>query len=72
MARFFGRHIPGKPDVLAVNKPGAGTGRTSNIVVSGKVSKTRKKNRQIFIMHKGKELKTKVSGSRTKVYVDGR
>jgi hypothetical protein len=46
--------------------------KLSYIKVSGKVSKTKKKNRQIFIMHKGKELKTKVSGSRTKVYVDGK
>lgn len=25
LARFLGRNIPGKPDVLAINKPGAGT-----------------------------------------------
>lgn len=25
LARFLGKNIPGKPDVLAVNKPGAGT-----------------------------------------------
>ncbi len=25
LARFLGPNIPGKPDVLAINKPGAGT-----------------------------------------------
>jgi tripartite-type tricarboxylate transporter receptor subunit TctC len=39
---------------------------------TGKVTKTAKGNRQIFIMHDGKEVMAKVSGSRTKVTVAGK
>jgi hypothetical protein len=39
---------------------------------TGKVTKTKKKNRRIWISYKGKEVKAKVSGSRTKVTVNGK
>ena len=39
---------------------------------TGKVTKTKKKNRRVWISYKGKEVKAKVSGSRTKVTVDGK
>jgi tripartite-type tricarboxylate transporter receptor subunit TctC len=39
---------------------------------TGKVTKTKKKNRRIWISYKGKEVKAKVSGSRTKVMVNGK
>lgn len=39
---------------------------------TGKVTKTKKKNRRIWISYKGKEVKAKVSGSRTKVIVNGK
>jgi tripartite-type tricarboxylate transporter receptor subunit TctC len=39
---------------------------------TGKVTKTKKKNRRVWISYKGKEVKAKVSGSRTKVTVNGK
>ena len=39
---------------------------------TGKVTKTEKGNRRIFILHDGKEVMAKVSGSRTKVTVAGK
>ena len=39
---------------------------------TGKVTKTEKGNRRIFIMHDGKEVMAKVSGSRTEVTVAGK
>lgn len=39
---------------------------------TGKVTKTKKKNRRVWISYKGKEVRAKVSGSRTKVTVDGK
>ena len=39
---------------------------------TGRVTKTKGKNRRIWISYKSKEVKTKVSGSRTKVTVNGK
>jgi tripartite-type tricarboxylate transporter receptor subunit TctC len=39
---------------------------------TGKVTKTKKGNRRIYLMHKGKEVMAKVSGSRTKVMLNGK
>lgn len=39
---------------------------------TGKVTKTKRGNRQIWINYQGKDVKAKVSGSRTKVTVDGK
>ncbi|MDX1483835.1 MAG: hypothetical protein R3229_05070 [Alphaproteobacteria bacterium] len=39
---------------------------------TGKVTQTKRGGRRIFIMYKGKEVKAKVSGSRTTVTIDGK
>jgi tripartite-type tricarboxylate transporter receptor subunit TctC len=39
---------------------------------TGKVTKTKKGNRRIYLKHKGKEVMAKVSGSRTKVTINGK
>ncbi len=39
---------------------------------TGKVTKTKRGNRRVWIMYKGKEVRAKVSGSRTKVTVNGK
>ena len=42
------------------------------VKVTVKVTKIQRKGRRMFFMHKGKEIKTKISGSRTKVTVGGK
>ena len=39
---------------------------------TGKVTQTKRGGRRIFIMYKGKEIKAKISGSRTKVTINGK
>ncbi len=39
---------------------------------TGPISKIKRKGRRLWIMYKGKEVKTKVSGSRTKVTINGK
>jgi tripartite-type tricarboxylate transporter receptor subunit TctC len=39
---------------------------------TGKVTQTKRGGRQVFIMHKGKEIKANISGSRTKVTLNGK
>lgn len=39
---------------------------------TGKVTKTKRGNRRVWIMYKGKEVRAKVSGSRTKITVNGK
>jgi hypothetical protein len=39
---------------------------------TGKVTKTKRGGRRIWIMYKGKEVKAKISGSRTKVTLNGK
>jgi len=40
--------------------------------VTSKVTKIQRKGRAMLFMHKGKEIKTKISGSRTKITIDGK
>lgn len=42
------------------------------VKVTTKVTKIQRKGRRMFFMHKGKEIKTKISGSRTKITVGGK
>ncbi len=42
------------------------------VKVTTKVTKLERKGRTMFFMHKGKEIKTKISGSRTKIKVGGK
>lgn len=39
---------------------------------TGKVSQVKREGRRIYIMHKGKEVRAKISGSRTDVTIDGK
>jgi hypothetical protein len=39
---------------------------------TGRVTKNKRKNRRVWISYKSKEVKAKVSGSRTKVTVNGK
>lgn len=42
------------------------------VKVTTKVTKIQRKGRRMFFMHKGKEIKTKISGSRTKITIGGK
>jgi tripartite-type tricarboxylate transporter receptor subunit TctC len=60
-----------KLDDLLTYKGKAETAKVELVKHTGKVTKTEDENRQIFVMHDGKEVMAKVSGSRTKLTVGG-
>jgi tripartite-type tricarboxylate transporter receptor subunit TctC len=60
-----------KLDDLLTYKGKAETAKVEGLKHTGKVTKTEDGNREIFLMHEGKEVMAKVSGSRTKLTVDG-
>jgi tripartite-type tricarboxylate transporter receptor subunit TctC len=60
-----------KLDDLLTYKGKVETAKVEAVKHTGKVTKTEDENRQIFLMHEGKEVMAKVSGSRTKLTVGG-
>jgi tripartite-type tricarboxylate transporter receptor subunit TctC len=60
-----------KLDDLLTYKGKVETAKVEALKHTGKVTKTEDGNREIFLMHEGKEVMAKVSGSRTKLTVDG-
>jgi hypothetical protein len=60
-----------KLDDLLTYKGKVETAKLEPLKHTGKVTKTEDGNRQIFLMHEGKEVMAKVSGSRTKLTVGG-
>ncbi len=59
-------------DALVKYRGKAGKAKIKMAKHTGKVTKTKKGGRRILIMYKGKEVTAKVSGSRTKVTLNGK
>jgi len=58
-------------EVVALYNEGSGEPKARLIQHEGKVSKIKRGGRQVWIMHDGKEVGAKISGSRTKITVAG-
>ncbi len=64
--------IIAKMDVYTTYRGKKGKVKVTLVKHTGKVTKTKRGGRRIFIDYEGNEVKAKVSGSRTKVTIDGK